>query len=331
MTAVPETGDRRSGLREAQRFLADNPVVILVLVLAALCAITEIVNRQQVGEPFVTWNQISTTLLVAAPLAMIAGGQTLVMLTGGVDLSVAYTATAAAFAISWQGTNGTFAGILAGVVVGLGIGLANGVGVGVFRVNPLVMTLGTSSVIFGLLSIYAGRAFEKVIPDAVTTLGRERFLDYLPANTLLWIAVAAVLVLGLRYSGYGRVLYAVGDNPVASRLAGVRVWQVLVVAYALCGVLAALGGLLLLGFTNNPDLSLATSYLLPSVAAVVIGGTSILGGWGGYSGTILGVLILTVLGSLLTLLDAAEWERQVIYGSIIIVLTAIYARATRSD
>lgn len=331
MTAVPETVDRPSRVREAQRFLADNPVVILVLVLVALFAVTEIVNREQVGEPFVTWNQISTTLLVAAPLAMIAGGQTLVMLTGGVDLSVAYTATAAAFAISWQGTNGTFEGIVAGLLVGLGIGLANGVGVGVFRVNPLVMTLGTSSVIFGLLSIYAGRTFEKAIPDVVTTLGRERFLDYLPANTLLWVGVAAVLVLGLRYSGYGRMLYAVGDNPVASRLAGVRVWQVLVAVYALCGVLSALGGLLLVGFTNNPDLSLATPYLLPSVAAVVIGGTSILGGWGGYSGTILGVLILTVLGSLLTLLDAAEWERQVIYGSIIIVLTAIYARATRSD
>jgi ribose transport system permease protein len=331
MTVVPETAERPSRLREAQRYLADNPVVILVLVLVALFAVTEAVNRHQVGEPFVTWNQISTTLLVAAPLAMLAGGQTLVMLTGGVDLSVAYTATAAAFAISWQGTNGPFEGILAGVAVGLGIGLANGVGVGVFRVNPLVMTLGTSSVIFGLLSIYAGRAFEKVIPDVVTTLGRERFFDYLPANTLLWVGVAAVLVLGLRYTGYGRMLYAVGDNPVASRLAGVRVWQVLVAAYALCGVLAALGGLLLLGFTNNPDLSLATPYLLPSVAAVVIGGTSILGGWGSYSGTILGVLILTVLGSLLTLLDAAEWQRQVIYGSIIIVLTAIYARATRSD
>jgi ribose transport system permease protein len=331
MTSMPEAIDRPSRLRELQRLLADNPVVILVLVLVALFAVTEIVNRQQVGEPFVTWNQISTTLLVAAPLAMIAGGQTLVMLTGGVDLSVAYTATAAAFAISWQGTNGTFAGILAGVLVGLGIGLANGIGVGIFRVNPLVMTLGTSSVIFGLLSIYAGKAFEKVIPDVVTTLGRERFFDYLPANTLLWIGVAAVLLLGLRYTGYGRMLFAVGDNPVASRLAGVRVWQVLVVAYALCGLLAALGGLLLLGFTNNPDLSLATPYLLPSVAAVVIGGTSILGGWGGYGGTILGVLILTVLGSLLTLLDASEWERQVIYGSIIIVLTAIYARATRSD
>jgi ribose transport system permease protein len=331
VTAAPETVQRESRLRTAQRFLADTPVIVLVGVLVLLFVLTDIVNRNEVGDPFITWNQLSTTLLVAAPLGMIAAGQTLVMLTGGVDLSVAFTATAAAFATSWQGGNGTVEGILAGLAVGFGIGLVNGIGVGVFRVNPLIMTLGTSSVTFGLLSIYAGRPFEKVIPGLVSTLGSDRFFDYLPANLILWAGVAAVIILGLRYTGYGRMLYAVGDNDVAARLAGVRVWQVLVVVYALCGLFSALGGLLLVGFTNNPDLGLATPYLLTSVAAVVIGGTSIFGGWGSYSGTIVGVLILTVLGSLLTLLDAEEWQRQVIYGSIIIVLTAIYARVSGSE
>jgi ribose transport system permease protein len=331
VTAAPETVERESRLRTAQRFLADTPVIVLVGVLVLLFVLTDLVNRNEVGDPFITWNQLSTTLLVAAPLGMIAAGQTLVMLTGGVDLSVAFTATAAAFATSWQGGNGTVEGVLAGLAVGFGIGLVNGVGVGIFRVNPLIMTLGTSSVTFGLLSIYAGRPFEKVIPGLVSTLGSDRFFDYLPANLILWVAVAAVIILGLRYTGYGRMLYAVGDNDVAARLAGVRVWQVLVVVYALCGLFSALGGLLLVGFTNNPDLGLATPYLLTSVAAVVIGGTSIFGGWGSYSGTIVGVLILTVLGSLLTLLDAEEWQRQVIYGSIIIVLTAIYARVSGSE
>ena len=331
MTAAPEAVGRENRLRAAQRFVLDNPVVVLVGVLVLLFVLTDVVNRNEVGEPFVTWNQLSTTLLVAAPLGMIAAGQTLVMLTGGVDLSVALTATAAAFATSWQGGNGTVEGILAGLGVGLGIGLANGIGVGVFQVNPLIMTLGTSSVTFGLLSIYAGRAWEKVVPDFVSTLGSDRFFDYLPANLILWVALAALLILGLRYTGYGRMLYAVGDNPIAARLSGVRVWQVLVVVYALCGFFSAIGGLLLVGFTNNPDLGLATPYLLQSVAAVVIGGTSIFGGWGSYSGTIVGVLILTVLGSLLTLLDAEEWQRQVIYGSIIILLTAIYARVSGSE
>ena len=331
MTAAPEAIERESRLRTTQRFLVDNPVVVLIGILVLLFVLTDLVNRNETGEPFVTWNQLSTTLLVAAPLGMIAAGQTLVMLTGGVDLSVAFTATAAAFATSWQGGDGTAQGIAAGLAVGLGIGLANGVGVGIFRVNPLIMTLGTSSITFGLLSIYAGKSFEKVIPDLVSTLGSDRFFDYLPANLILWTALAAVLILGLRYTGYGRMLYAVGDNDVAARLAGVRVWQVLVAVYALCGLFSAIGGLLLVGFTNNPDLGLASPYLLQSVAAVVIGGTSIFGGWGSYSGTIVGVLILTVLGSLLTLLDAAEWQRQVIYGSIIIVLTAIYARVSGSE
>jgi ribose transport system permease protein len=331
MTVAPEAAGRAGRLRAVHQFLADTPVVVLVGVLVLLFVVTDIVNRNDVGDPFITWNQLSTTFLVAAPLGMIAAGQTLVMLTGGVDLSVAFTATAAAFAASWQGANGQVEGIVAGLLVGLGIGLANGIGVGIFRVNPLIMTLGTSSVTFGLLSIYAGRPFEKVVPDVVSSLGSDRFFDYLPANLILWSVVAAVLILGLRYTGYGRMLYAVGDNPLAARFAGVRVWQVLVVVYGLCGLFSALGGLLLVGFTDNPDLGLATPYLLQSVAAVVIGGTSIFGGWGSYSGTIAGVLILTVLGSLLTLLDAEEWQRQVIYGSIIIVLTAIYARVSSPE
>ena len=262
---------------------------------------------------------------------MIAAGQTLVMLTGGVDLSVAFTATAAAFATAWQGGNGTVDGILAGLAVGLGIGLVNGIGVGVFRVNPLIMTLGTSSVTFGLLSIYAGRSFEKVVPGLVSTLGSDRFFDYLPANLIFWAVIAALLILGLRYTGYGRMLYAVGDNEVAAGSPGYASGRCSSLVYALCGLFSAFGGLLLVGFTNNPDLGLASPYLLQSVAAVVIGGTSIFGGWGSYSGTIVGVLILTVLGSLLTLLDAAEWQRQVIYGSIIIVLTAIYARVSSTE
>jgi ribose transport system permease protein len=331
VTVAPEAAEQPSRLRALQQFLVDTPVVVLVGVLVLLFVLTDLVNRSEVGNPFITWNQVSTTLLVAAPLGMIAAGQTLVMLTGGVDLSVAFTATAAAFAASWQGANGQVEGIVTGLAVGVGIGLANGIGVGIFRVNPLIMTLGTSSVTFGLLSIYAGRPFEKVVPAVVSSLGSDRFFDYLPANLILWSAVAAVLILGLRYTGYGRMLYAVGDNPVAARFAGVRTWQVLVAVYALCGLFSALGGLLLVGFTDNPDLGLATPYLLQSVAAVVIGGTSIFGGWGSYSGTIVGVLILTVLGSLLTLLDAEEWQRQVIYGSIIIVLTAIYARVSSPE
>jgi ribose transport system permease protein len=140
-----------------------------------------------------------------------------------------------------------------------------------------------------------------------------------------------VVILGLKYTGYGRMLYAYGDNPLAVRLAGTRSWQLLLATYALCGMCAAIGGLLLVGLTNAADLGLATSYLLPAVAAVVIGGTSIFGGLGSYSGTIFGALILTVLDSFLTLLDVAQSVRQILYGAIILSMAALYARISRSE
>jgi ribose transport system permease protein len=136
------------------------------------------------------------------------------------------------------------------------------------------------------------------------------------------------MLFGLHRSGYGRLLYAVGDNSEACHLAGIRVWRVLLVDYVLCAVLASIAGLVLVGGTNASDLSLADSYLLPSIACVIIGGTSIFGGRGGYSGTIVGALILTVLTSLLTLLDVTEPVKQILYGAIILLLAAAYARLT---
>jgi ribose transport system permease protein len=252
------------------------------------------------------------------------------MLTGGVDLSVATTATAGAFMISRFGTHGATTAILIALAVGLGIGLVNGIGVAVFRVNPLIMTLGVSTITLGLLTVQAQKQFTSLVPEFVVTLGSKRFLEYVPYDLLVWAPIAALIILGLRYSGFGRLLYAVGDNPTACRLAGVRVWMVLVLVYAICGALSALAGILLVGFNNAADLGIAAPFLLPSVAAVVIGGTSILGGYGGYAGTILGALILTVLDSLLTILNASQAAKQMLYGAIILALAAIYARASSS-
>jgi ribose transport system permease protein len=271
---------------------------------------------------------VSTTFLYAAVLGLMAGGQTLVMLTGGVDLSVATTATTGAFVISRFGTHGSAEAIVLALAVGLGIGLVNGIGIALFRVNALIMTLGISTITLGLLTVQAQKQFTALVPNFVVTLGSARFLTYIPYDLLVWGPVAVVIILGLRYSGIGRMIYAVGDNPVASRLAGVRNWQVLIVVYALCGMLAAASGILLVGFNNAADLGIGSPFLLPSVAAVVIGGTSIFGGLGGYAGTILGALILTVLDSLLTILNASQAARQIIYGLIVLALAAIYARAT---
>jgi len=330
VSTLPESRERRSALTALQRVLTDYPVIALTFVFVSLYVVTDVVNRAQSGEAFLKPTQVATTFLFAAPLALLGAGQTLVMLTAGVDLSVATTATAAAYATAWQGQHPAVA-ILLALAVGAGIGLVNGIGVGIFRVNALIMTLGTSSVTLGLLTIYSQKEWEPHVPGYATRLGSERFFQYIPWNILMWAPIAAFIILGLRYSGYGRALFAVGDNPVAARLAGVRVWQVLLLVYVLCGVLSALAGMLLLGFNNAADLGLASPFLLPSVAAVVIGGTSILGGFGGYGGTILGALILTILDSLLTILNASAAVKQMLYGAIILSLAWLYARTSGSE
>ncbi len=330
MTAM-ESPQPRGRAREWRRVALDNPPLVLAVVFVALFLIADAVSRGQGDGAFLTAQQVSTTFLYAAILGLIAAGQTLVMLTAGVDLSVASTATVAGFMVSDFGPHGSGLAILIGLAFGLGIGLVNGLGVALFRVNPLIMTLGVSTVTVGALTIYAQKRHAKEIPSFVTTLGSGRFLDYVPYDLLVWAPVAALIILGLRYSGFGRMVFAVGDNPVACRLAGVRVWQVLLAVYALCGLLSALAGVLLVGFNANADLGLGGPFLLPSVAAVVIGGTSIFGGYGGYGGTIMGALILTVLDSLLLILDVSQAVRQIVYGGIILALAALYARATSAD
>ena len=311
----------------AVQWVIDRPLIMLSVILVLLVIACEVVSPGYISD-----ERVGAILQFSAPLAFLAAGQTLVMLTAGIDLSVAATATAAAYIMAGQASRGTATALAIAVLVGLIVGLINGVGVGIFRVNPLIMTLGMASIVSGYLTVSAQSFVTGVplVPDFVRQLAVGNLIgEAVPKSLLLWVPVAVLILYGLRYSGYGRMLYAVGDNPVACRLAGVRVWQVLLVTYVLCSILAAVGGVLYVGVINAADLQLVSPYLLPSVAAVVIGGTSIFGGIGGYSGTILGAIILVVLDSLLTLLDASQAVKQIIYGSIILLLAWLYATSTK--
>jgi len=129
-------------------------------------------------------------------------------------------------------------------------------------------------------------------------------------------------------TGFGRLLYALGDNEGATRLAGVRYWQVMIALYILSALLAGIGGLVYIGLIKANSLSLAVPLLLPSVAAAVIGGTSIFGGRGGYGGTIVGALVLQVIATLLLVLQVPEGTRRIVFGLIILGVTAAYTRIT---
>jgi ribose transport system permease protein len=268
----------------------------------------------------------------SVPLAILAGCQTLTMLTGGIDLSVGAIASMAGFVTAtWVHEPGGFVvGMLVAIVAAALAGLVTGVGVGVFRVHPLIMTLGMSFVVLGLSNVWQ---LEKVqtgagVPPELRTIGAGTWADIVPYSLVVFIPIMILILVGLRRTGYGRLLFAIGDNPIAARLSGARGWQVLIALYVISAVLAAIGGFVLLGFTNTASVSLADTYVLPSVAAAVIGGTSIMGGRGGFSGTIVGALILTVLTALLTVLGLPEATRQVVFGSIIVIVAAAYTRVT---
>jgi len=303
--------------------LRSHTIAVLLLLLASFVLAIEIARPGTVNP---TW--VSNIVMFAAPLGIMAAGQTLVMLTGGIDLSVASVATASAYLMATHFSAGAAAAPW-GLAVGLTVGLINGLGVAVLRVQPLVMTLGTGLMTQGALVVYSQKmmAEEHHVPGFMVEMGAGK-LGGVPVDLCLWAPIAVAVIVILKRTGYGRLLYAIGDNSNACELSGIRVWRVLLVNYVASSLLAALAGLVIAGSAGTAEMSLADVYLLPSVAAVIIGGTSIFGGRGGYSGTIVGALILTVLNSILTLLDAPEPVRQILYGAIILGLAAAYTRIT---
>jgi ribose transport system permease protein len=309
-----------------RRMFRDRPIVPLLVLLGLLVVVSQIVRPGIVSPDWA-----SVIVRASVPLAILAGCQTLTMLTGGIDLSVGAVASMASFFVaSLVASQGLGVGIGAALVAAAIAGLVTGIGVGIFRVHPLIMTLGMSLVVLGLANAYQLQAVQTStgVPPEVRAIGSDRLFGILPYSLVVFLPVALIVLVGLRRTGYGRLLYAIGDNPIAARLSGARSWQVLIVLYVISAVLAAIAGILIAGLTNVASITLADTYVLPSVAAAVIGGTSILGGRGGYGGTIVGALILTVTASLLSSLGFPEAVRQVLYGAIIVVVAAAYTRVT---
>ena len=188
------------------------------------------------------------------------------MLTGGIDLSVGMVASMAAFIMATQtGAQGPVVAIVLALVAAVLAGIVNGIGIGVFKVHPLIMTLGIALVILGLMNVYQLVVVQSgtEIPDIVDWLGSGTTLPFLPNNLFLFIPLALLIIAGLRYSGFGRLLFAIGDNPVAARLSGVRVWQVQLGLYTLSAMLAAIAGILVAGLVKTASLSLVEQSVLP--------------------------------------------------------------------
>jgi ribose transport system permease protein len=324
----------------------------LIGILFALYIITGLLDSYNFSIP-----AIGNVFYLGAALGLLAAGQTICMLTGGIDLSLAMIATGAAFIVSVKSSSGLLVALTLALLYCIVIGAINGLAIGLLGMNPLIMTLGMNAVLIGVFTVGVTTFLQgsSTVPEVLVTLSTSSIIDTSTwvfesatadprswpfvasiVDTLswpffIWLLVSLIVLFILARTGLGRLIYAIGDNAQSASLAGVKVWQVQVTTYVMCAILGGIGGIILGGQSGAVALSLANSFLLPSVAAVVIGGTSIMGGLGGYKGTMMGTLILTLLSSLLTTVNSSEAVKQMIYGAIVLALAWTYAKISENS
>lgn len=270
--------------------------------------------------------QILNILQVTAFLGLVATGQTLTLLTGGIDLSVAGVVTMTNILATslMMGQDAKIApAVLTCLTIGAGVGAANSVLIAILRVAPIIATLAMNSILFGAALVYTGGAPHGATAPAFNQIGQGSVLG-LPASALCWLVVAVGVAYGMRRTTYGRWLYAVGANERAAQLMGVPTRTVLVVAYMLSAGLAVLGGLLVTAYIGNPSLGIGNQFLLTSVVAVVVGGTALTGGVGSVAGTIAGALFVTELTSFTNIAQASTGVQFVIQGVLIALSVIAY-------
>lgn len=275
--------------------------------------------------------QAINIIRLAAFLGIIAAGQTLVIISGGegIDLSVGAIVTLGAilvYRISDKQDSMVLPALGITLVVGALIGTVNGVGITALGIPPLVMTLGMAGVVQGLILVVTQGELVGGTPAIMNVAIARPLVFGIPGIVIIWVVFGLLMWLLLQRTPYGQHLFAVGVNRVTSRLSGVGVPWTVALTYSLSGLLAALGGFLVLGFTGNVFLNLGDRYLFPSIAAVVVGGTMMTGGQGSYWGTMAGALVLTLITSLLTALQLPEAFRLMILGFILLALLSVYGR-----
>ncbi len=326
----PEKASRATALR---RWAGEQRV----LLIAYSCIFVLLVFAGILSPGFVQPGNLSQQLVLAAFLGVVAAGQTIVILTGGIDLSVSWTLNFAAVLLTRITDTGfTFPsialvlyGCAAALLFGVVVGFVNGLGIAYLRIPPLVMTLGMNVFLQGAVLVYTNGTPQGAAPPLVQFLAVGRLFGVVPVALLVWAVVATFVIVLLRRTVLGRQIYAIGNNPVAAYLSGVHPRRVLVATYMISGLCAAFAGILLTGFSSQSYLGMGEAYVLASVAAVVIGGTSILGGSGGYGGTIAGAIIVVLLQSTLAIAQVPEAGRNILYGLIILVMLFVYGRGKK--
>lgn len=307
------------------------PIYLALVVVFALGWLIVAID----GGSFFTTDNLVDMLQRSVGLGIVAVGQTVAILAGSLDLSVAYVLSAGSLVmaeVAGPDESKLWLGVAAVVGLGVVVGTFNGVVITKLRVNAFIATLGTAFILRGVIDARYDGATGAVPESFKDTLGYTRF-GWIPVSVLLFSAVALLVWILLRYTRLGHRIYAVGGDRDVARLSGVRSDRAIVWAHVICSVCAAVAGLFIasrLG-AGAPRVGVEGGYDLESIAAVVLGGTALAGGRGGVAGTVAGVLVLAVLDNVFNQLQVDPFLKDVVRGVVIVAAVAVYARQTKRE
>jgi len=298
---------------------------------AFACILLLLILGSLYSTSFLSIDYLLQQLKVASFLGVIATGMMLVILLGQIDLSVPWVVAVGAMMACAAAAYGGLGQVLAipfGVLCGMAIGLVNGIGVAYLRIPSMIITLATNAVAQGLMIVYTGGfSPQDSAPPSVRYLATGFAIPGVPNAIVVWAVIGAATVFVLSRTSFGRAVYGIGNRERAAYLSGIDTRRVVMIAFAISGALSAFGGVLLAGYASKAAQAMGDAYLLPSIAAVVLGGTSILGGRGSYLGTVAGVILITLLQSILSVMQMPEAGRQIVYGVVIVAMLLLYGRS----
>ena len=310
-----------------QKFWSRHSSIIVTYAIAILLLV--IVSIVRPG--YASVNNLNVLAVSAAFLGITALGQTFVVLTGGMDLSIPWMFTMSAFMLSTfaNGSNEALPWVVPVVLlIGAGLGFINGVGVAYLGITPVIMTLSTNTIFQGLLLGITGGKPANAPPSDLQDFANGTSLGV--SNVFwVWMILSAAAVLILYKTKFGRSVYAVGCNENVALFSGIKIRHVKLAVFVICGLLAAAGGMLNAGRLSQPYLGMGDLYQMQTVAAVSIGGVALTGGSGSYVGSIAGVLILTILDGVLSALNIPPSVRKIVYGVVLFVAVLITLREVK--
>jgi ribose transport system permease protein len=292
----------------------------IVIILLVMCLVLTILK----GSSFLSPDNLISVIRQFSFIAIMAIGESLVIMTGGIDLSVgsvfAFASVVGCMAMTKAGL-GVAVGLLVGLLVGAAFGGLNGLFITKLKLPPFISTLGTMSIARGLAFGVTGGFPVSQLPDIFKFIG-QGYLGPVPAPVIILIIFTVVFGIFLHKTIVGRRIYAIGGNEEAARLSGVRVERIKILVYTICGVMAALSGLMTAGRLGVAQSTAGNGYEMDAIAAVIIGGASLNGGVGNIAGPVLGAAIMQVLRNGLVLTGVSAYWQQAVLGTVIIMAVA---------